>query len=67
MRPTNEEMKSEKERGFYRHPELYNAPAEKSTMWAHFPQAMSRTKAGHSLQPAPVHSPLAKAATPAKP
>ena len=63
-----EEMKSEKERGFYRHPELYNAPAEKSILWARFPQVMKQTKAAHTAKPAPAaHNPLAKALAPAKP
>jgi trimeric autotransporter adhesin len=53
-----EEMKSAKERGFYRHPELYNAPTEKSVAWALHPRAMKQTKAAPVVRPS--HSGLAK-------
>lgn len=36
--------KPEAERGFYRHPELYGAPAEKSVAWAQQPKAMKQWK-----------------------
>jgi hypothetical protein len=63
-----EEMKSEQERGFYKHPELYNAPAEKSIMWARFPQAMKRMTAARTGKLVPAaHNPLQKALAPAKP
>jgi hypothetical protein len=39
-----EENKSDKERGFYLHPELFNQPADKSTEWALHPQAMQLVK-----------------------
>jgi hypothetical protein len=39
-----EEEKPELERGFYLHPELYGAPAEKGVLWAIAPQAMKRMK-----------------------
>jgi trimeric autotransporter adhesin len=35
-----EEEKSTRERGFYIHPELYGAPAEKQIEWARHPQVM---------------------------
>src|SRR5580700_10258629 len=47
-----EVMKPEKERGFYRHPELYNAPAEKSVAWALHPHGMKQMKAA-AANPAP--------------
>jgi hypothetical protein len=63
-----EEVKPEQERGFYQHPELYNAPAEKSILWARYPQAMKQWKAARTAKLAPaVHSPLVKASVPAKP
>jgi hypothetical protein len=53
-----EEMKSEKERGFYRHPELYNAPPEKSISWARHPRVMKPMKAARAAKLAPVaHNP----------
>jgi hypothetical protein len=45
-------MKPEKERGFYKHPELYNALPEKSIMWGRFPQAMKQMKATHAAKKA---------------
>jgi hypothetical protein len=39
-----EENKSDKERGFYLHPELFNQPADKSVEWALHPQAMQLVK-----------------------
>jgi hypothetical protein len=59
-----EEAKSAKERGFYKHPELFNAPPEKSTAWANFPRAMKPVKTNHSLKRAPIQNALEK--TPAK-
>jgi trimeric autotransporter adhesin len=44
----NEELKPAQERGFYQHPELYNAPAEKSIMYARFPEAMKQWKASRT-------------------
>jgi hypothetical protein len=61
-----EEMKPENERGFYKHPELYNAPAEKSIMWARFPRAMKRMKEAHAKAPAHQQATTAKSTT-AKP
>jgi hypothetical protein len=40
-----EEQKNARERGFYLHPELYGATAEKGIAWAHHPETMSRVKA----------------------
>ena len=51
-----EEMKPAKERGSYRHPELYNAPAEKSISWARHPRVMNQVKAGRSARKPPAVS-----------
>jgi hypothetical protein len=59
-----EVMKPEKERGFYRHPELYNAPAEKSVAWALHPHGMKQMKAA-AANPAP--SAVAEKRAPAPP
>lgn len=37
--------KNARERGFYLHPELYGAPAEKGIAWSHHPDTMRRAKA----------------------
>jgi hypothetical protein len=39
-----EEVKPEKERGFYLLPELYNQPEERSVQWAHNPKLMQQLK-----------------------
>ena len=39
-----EQVKTERERGFYLHPELFGAPAEKSIAWARHPETMKRAK-----------------------
>jgi hypothetical protein len=39
-----EEEKPEQERGFYLHPELYGAPAERGMLWAIAPKAMKHWK-----------------------
>ena len=39
-----EEQKSDTERGYYLHPELFNQPAEKSVEWARNPELMQRMK-----------------------
>ena len=39
-----EEDKSERERGYYLHPEVYNQPEEKSIEWARNPEMMQRLK-----------------------
>jgi hypothetical protein len=63
-----EEMKAEKERGFYRHPELYNAPPEKSISWARHPRVMNPIKAARAAKLAPVaHNLLERASAPDKP
>jgi trimeric autotransporter adhesin len=46
-----EEEKDAHERGFYIHPELYGAPAEKQIEWAHHPEMMKRMKE----RPVPQH------------
>jgi hypothetical protein len=60
-----EVMKPEKERGFYRHPELYNAPAEKSVAWALHPRGMKQMKAA-AANPAPSAVVERRAPAPAK-
>jgi hypothetical protein len=37
--------KSARERGYYIHPELYGAPAEKQMAWARHPELMKQLKA----------------------
>jgi len=49
-----EEMKPVKERGFYKHPELYNAPADKSVVMARLPRAMTQGKTARANKLAPV-------------
>jgi len=39
-----EEEKEPRLKGFYLHPELYGAPAEKQTEWARHPQMMKQIK-----------------------
>lgn len=39
-----EQEKPEKERGFYKHPELYGAPEEKGILWAREPNAVKQWK-----------------------
>jgi hypothetical protein len=39
-----EQAKSERERGFYIHPELYGQPEERQTEWARHPEMMQRLK-----------------------
>ena len=48
-----EQLKPEKERGSYLHPELFGAPAEKSIAWARHPETMKRAKERPPL-PAPL-------------
>jgi hypothetical protein len=40
-----EQVKSDRERGFYLTPEVFGAPAEKSIAWARHPEMMKRAKA----------------------
>jgi len=40
-----EESKSEREREYYMHPELYGQPAEKQTTWGRHPRLMEQVKA----------------------
>jgi hypothetical protein len=40
--------KSDRDRGFYLHPELYGAPPEKQMDWAEGPEQMKRIRAGMS-------------------
>jgi hypothetical protein len=39
-----EELKPERERGFYRNPELFGAPEEKGILWARHPETMHHLK-----------------------
>jgi hypothetical protein len=52
-----EQVKPERERGSYLHPELFGAPAEKSIAWARHPESMKRAKEAlpspRPLRPAP--------------
>jgi trimeric autotransporter adhesin len=48
-----EQLKPEKERGSYLHPELFGAPPEKSIAWARHPETMKRAKERQPL-PAPL-------------
>jgi hypothetical protein len=45
-----EQSKSDKEKGYYIHPELYGAPAEKQLEWARNPEWMKKVKAARSRQ-----------------
>ena len=40
-----EVQKPQRERGYYIHPELYGAPAEKGIEWARHPDVMQKMKA----------------------
>jgi hypothetical protein len=52
-----EELKSERERGFYLSPELYGAPPERSVAWAWHPETMKRIEASRDEG----HRPTARA------
>ncbi|MGH8003115.1 MAG: hypothetical protein ACRECJ_00105, partial [Limisphaerales bacterium] len=39
-----EELKQDKERGYYLHPELFGQPEEKGVEWAHRPEMMKEMK-----------------------
>jgi len=54
--------KNARERGFYLHPELYGAPAEKGIAWSHHPDTMRRVKAmSHQTRMVPtVKAPAAR-------
>jgi hypothetical protein len=56
-----EQLKPEKERGSYLHPELFGAPEEKSIAWARHPETMKRAK-----ERPPLPAPLPSLPTPAK-
>jgi hypothetical protein len=64
-----EEEKDARLRGFYLHPELQGAPAEKQIEWARHPEMMKQMKAtqaaaaGRAAKAAPVPSPLPAAGT----
>ena len=45
-----EELKSDSERGYYIHPELFDQPDEKSVMWARRPQLMKKIKENREQQ-----------------
>jgi len=61
-----EEMKSNRERGFYLAPELFGAPAEKSIAWARHPETMKRMKKMREKQSLP-HAATARKSGPAVP
>jgi hypothetical protein len=62
FRSWRKEEKPAKERGFYKHPELYGAPEEKGILWAREPNAMKQWKESRTkLASAP------QAESPAKP
>jgi hypothetical protein len=50
-------------KGFYLHPELYGAPAEKQTEWARHPQMMKKLQE-HRQQMKEKRAHLAESATP---
>jgi hypothetical protein len=50
-----EAAKSERERGYYLHPELYGAPEEKQVEWARHPEMMKRMKEHRAHAPRPQH------------
>jgi hypothetical protein len=54
-----EQQKNARERGFYLHPELYGASADKAIAWSHHPEAMRKVKAmrEHPKTAAPVLKP----------
>ena len=54
--------KSERERGYYLHPELYGAPEEKSTAWARHPETMKQAK-GRTSSALSMNKPTAHAET----
>jgi hypothetical protein len=59
-----EEMKSDRERGYYLAPELFGAPREKSIAWARHPEMMRRAKElrqKRGLAGTQTHSPAASA------
>jgi len=47
-----EEPKSERERGYYIHPELYGAPEEKQIAWVRHPRSMRQQKERRAKQSA---------------
>jgi hypothetical protein len=57
-----EQVKPEKERGSYLHPELFGEPAEKSIAWARHPETMKRGKVTLSPAPPQTHPATATAA-----
>jgi hypothetical protein len=50
-----EQEKEARVRGFYIHPELYGAPAEKQIEWARHPQMMKRSAEMRARQAAALH------------
>jgi trimeric autotransporter adhesin len=46
-----EEMKPANERGFYKHPELYNAQPQRSVLWARHPNVMKQMTTPHAAKP----------------
>jgi hypothetical protein len=52
--------KSDRERGYYLHPELYGVPEEKSIAWVRHPELMKRMK-GSKVPSHPANKPVAQA------
>jgi hypothetical protein len=48
-----EQSKNARERGFYKHPELYGQPAQKQTEWGRNPELMRRAEAMRAAQKNP--------------
>ena len=57
-----EEPKSQKERGFYLHPELFGAPKEKGIAWSRHPEAMKQIQEQRMKAPASPAAPRAASA-----
>jgi trimeric autotransporter adhesin len=55
-----EQLKPANERGFYKHPELYNAPPAKSVMWARHPNIMKQMTTTRRPAKSPRTTPIAK-------
>lgn len=61
----DEEDKTEKERGYYLHPEAFGQPEEKGVEWAKNPELMKRMKEDREHpRPRPTNPPAAPAARP---
>ncbi len=61
-----EQEKETRVRGFYIHPELYGAPAEKQIEWARHPQMMKQAKERKTARPAVKGATLTQSQQPSK-